>query len=129
MKIMFPQKLCLFGELWRFRLSQKLRANISHNPALKSRKKDETEPSYELLSEHARIMVMNDVSARRRCCAEAQARGVRGGGSPREKIYDFCETVVNHGARVRIYCTLVPDREAGEQEPLSNLRTLSPINM
>ena len=34
-------------------------------------------------------MVMNDVSARRRCCAEAQARGVRGGGSPPGTIDDF----------------------------------------
>ena len=38
-------------------------------------------------------MVMNDVSARRRCCAEAQARGVRWGGAPPGKIDDFTATV------------------------------------
>ena len=48
---MFPQKLCLFGELHRFRRHSDLRAEISHIIALKSRKKDETEPSYELSSE------------------------------------------------------------------------------
>ena len=47
---MFPQKLCLFGELQRFRRHSDLRAEISHITALKSRKKDEAEPSYELLS-------------------------------------------------------------------------------
>ena len=47
---MFPQKLCLFGELQRFRRHSDLRAEISHIMALKSRKKDETQPSYELLS-------------------------------------------------------------------------------
>ena len=48
---MFPQKLPLFGELRRFRRHDDLRAEISHIPALKSRKKDEAEPNYELLSE------------------------------------------------------------------------------
>ena len=42
-KSMIPQKLGLFGELRRFRLSQKSHAESSHNSAAKSRIKDETE--------------------------------------------------------------------------------------
>ena len=44
----FAQKLTLIGELRRFHRHSDLRAEILHNPALKSRKKDETEPSHEL---------------------------------------------------------------------------------
>ena len=37
-------------------------------------------------------MIHHDASAHRRCCAEAQARGIRGGGNPPGKMDDFCET-------------------------------------
>ena len=47
---MFSQKLPLFGELRRFRRQHDLRAESSVLTALKSCKKDETEPSYEVLS-------------------------------------------------------------------------------
>ncbi len=41
---------------------------------------------------------MNDVSARRRCCAEVQAPGARGGGGPPGKIGDFPATSRHVGA-------------------------------
>ena len=42
------------------------------------------------------IMIIYDVSARRRCCAEAQARGVRGGGSPPGKMVASPNTTHMH---------------------------------
>jgi hypothetical protein len=53
---MFPQKLCLFGELQRFRRHDDLRAKFLLVTALESRKKYETEPSYELLGMRVRIL-------------------------------------------------------------------------
>ena len=78
-KTRFPaknhQKRRLFDELRRFRRSHELRAEISLLTQSRS-----------LISiifvKFSSIMVMNDVSARRRCCAEAQARGVRGAAAP-----------------------------------------------
>ena len=50
MKKSFAQKLTFIGELRRFRRHSDLRAEISQKIGLKSCKKDEAEPSYELLS-------------------------------------------------------------------------------
>ena len=71
------------------------------------------------------IMIICDVSARRRCCAEAQARGVRGAGSPPGKIDDFPATVftfrlVAQSRRKPVVCTSCArpfPAGPGEQEP------------
>ncbi len=54
---MFPQKLPLFGEMQGFPRQHDVRTGLSLLTALKSRKKDDTEPSYELLSDHARVLL------------------------------------------------------------------------
>ena len=58
---MFPQKLRLFGELRRFRRHHDFRAEISVLRASESSNFDETEPSYELLSGHVRILCKTTV--------------------------------------------------------------------